>query len=126
MNRVHFLAVTWHETIGRILTLLSCEADWPDGALSFPLGEPISLPETGAVQLSLQIHHAKLTFQYRMNGQNDWQQVGSELDASLISDESGRREHGSFTGAFVGMAAFDLTGMAVPADYSYFNYTPEV
>ncbi|MDP8919323.1 MAG: hypothetical protein M3O00_10615, partial [Pseudomonadota bacterium] len=30
--------------------------------------------------------------------------------------------HGSFTGAFVGMAAHDLTGRALPADFDFFSY----
>jgi xylan 1,4-beta-xylosidase len=44
------------------------------------------------------------------------------LDASLISDEAGRGEHGSFTGAFLGMLAFDTSGAGQPADFSYFSY----
>ena len=44
------------------------------------------------------------------------------LDASVISDEGGRGEHGSFTGAFIGMAAFDTSGAALPADFGYFSY----
>ena len=46
------------------------------------------------------------------------------LDASVISDEGGRGEHGSFTGAFVGMAAFDTSGRARPADFAHFTYAP--
>lgn len=47
------------------------------------------------------------------------------LDASLLSDECGQDgEHGSFTGAFVGMAAHDLNGTARPADFDYFTYRP--
>ena len=46
--------------------------------------------------------------------------VGPVLDASVISDEGGRGEHGSFTGAFVGMVAFDTSGAAMPADFSRF------
>ena len=34
------------------------------------------------------------------------------------------REHGSFTGAFVGVAANDLNGTASPADFDYFVYRP--
>ena len=30
--------------------------------------------------------------------------------------------HGSFTGAFVGMAAHDMTGRALPADFDFFTY----
>ena len=50
--------------------------------------------------------------------------AGPELDASVISDEGGRGEHGSFTGAFVGMAAFDTSGRAAPADFAWFAYRP--
>ena len=53
-----------------------------------------------------------------------WQPVGPVLDASVISDEGGRGEHGSFTGAFVGMLAFDTSGSARTADFSSFDYLP--
>ena len=46
------------------------------------------------------------------------------LDASVISDEGGRGEHGSFTGAFVGMAAFDTSGAGIAADFDHFLYQP--
>jgi xylan 1,4-beta-xylosidase len=46
------------------------------------------------------------------------------LDASVISDEGGRGAHGSFTGAFIGMLAFDTSGAACPADFHYFDYAP--
>ncbi|HSO48530.1 MAG TPA: hypothetical protein VLQ68_11430, partial [Rhizobiaceae bacterium] len=50
--------------------------------------------------------------------------LGPVLDASVVSDEGGRGEHASFTGAFIGMAAFDTSGSAIPADYSFFSYEP--
>ena len=37
-HKFHFLAITWHETLGRVLTILSCPGDWPDARLSFPIG----------------------------------------------------------------------------------------
>lgn len=55
---------------------------------------------------------------------NDWQAVGPVLDASLISDEGGRGEHGPFTGAFVGVVADDLTGQGWAADFISFDYVP--
>ena len=55
------------------------------------------------------------------NGEK-WNSVGPVLDASVISDEGGRGEHGSFTGAFVGMAAFDTSGTGMPADFDHFSY----
>ena len=51
-----------------------------------------------------------------------WRKIGPALDASVVSDEGGRGEHASFTGAFVGMVAFDVSGGALPADFSRFDY----
>ena len=51
-----------------------------------------------------------------------WRAVGPPLDASLVSDEAGGGEHRSFTGAFVGMFAFDSAGGAICADFHYFDY----
>lgn len=43
----------------------------------------------------------------------------------LFSDECGGHQvHGSFTGAFVGVAASDLNGTALPAKFDYFTYRP--
>ena len=47
-----------------------------------------------------------------------------QLDASVISDEGGRGEHGSFTGTFVGMVAFDTSGRGATADFASFAYRP--
>jgi xylan 1,4-beta-xylosidase len=58
-----------------------------------------------------------------------WQQKGAQaafgapLDASLISDEGGAGEHASFTGAFIGMFAMDLTGQRWSADFARFDYS---
>lgn len=42
----------------------------------------------------------------------------------MISDEGGRGEHGSFTGAFVGMIAMDVSGRAREALFARFAYRP--
>jgi xylan 1,4-beta-xylosidase len=120
--KFHFAAVTWHETLGRVLTLMSCEGDYPDGRMSFPLAAPVPLPDVGAVQLAASVDHA--TLQFAWNAGTGWQDLGPVLDASVISDEGGRGAHGSFTGAFIGMLAFDTSGAARPADFPYFEYTP--
>ena len=120
-HKFHFLGVTWHEALGRVLTIMSCPGDWPDCRLSYPLAEPVPVPD-GPVQLAMDVDHERLQFGYRAG--NDWLPVGPVLDASLISDEAGRGEHGSFTGAFVGMAAFDTGGTARAADFSRFLYQP--
>jgi xylan 1,4-beta-xylosidase len=123
-HKFHFLAVTHDARHGRVLTILSCLGDWPDGRLTFPLTEPVVLPAEGPVELGMEVKDAALQFHWRANGQQrgDWRPVGPVLDASLISDEAGRGEHGSFTGAFVGMAAFDISGSGRPADFDRFSY----
>lgn len=46
------------------------------------------------------------------------------MDASINSDEGGRGELASFTGAFVGMLAHDLTGQSWSSDFLSFDYSP--
>ncbi len=120
--KYHALGVTWHEVLGRCLTVISCEANYPDAKPSHPLPALIQLPATGTIGLACHVDHAQLRFKYRVA--SDWIAIGPVLDASLISDEAGRGVHGSFTGAFVGMVAFDLSGHARTADFSHFNYLP--
>jgi xylan 1,4-beta-xylosidase len=120
-SKFHFLAVGFDPALGRVLTILSCPGDWPDGRLSFPLHPPIPLPD-GPVDLAVEVTDATQQFFFRTGG--EWMPAGPPLDASVISDEGGRGEHGSFTGAFVGMAAFDTSGRAAPADFAWFAYRP--
>ena len=103
-----------------MLTILSCEGDYPDGSLTFPLAEPVRLDADGPVRLAVAVEREKLQFSFARRRR--MAEVGPVLDASILSDEAGRGEHGSFTGAFVGMAAFDTSGGAIPADYGYFLY----
>jgi xylan 1,4-beta-xylosidase len=121
-HKFHFLAVTWHETLGRVLSILSCPGDAQEGRLQFPLAEPLQLPAQGWVELAAEVDGARLQFSAHWG--RGWQPVGPLLDASAISDEAGRGEHCSFTGAFVGMLAFDTSGAALPADFDRFAYQP--
>jgi xylan 1,4-beta-xylosidase len=131
-HKFHFLAVTHDANHGRVLTILSCPGDWPDGRLTFPLAGPVALPAEGPVELAMEVREAALQFHWRQNGDQhgggqpgDWRPIGPVLDASVVSDEAGRGEHGSFTGAFVGMAAFDISGSGRPADFDRFSYEAE-
>lgn len=119
-HKFHFVAVTHDARLGRVLTVMSCPGDWPDGRLVFPLADPIALPPEGPVGLAAEVRGADLVFSYYVDG--EWRQAGPVLDASVISDEGGRGEHGSFTGAFVGMAAFDTSGSGLCADFDWFSY----
>ena len=117
--KFHALAVTWDEARGRSLTLLSSTGD-REGRLSFPLAAPVPLGD-GRVRLAVRVDRSDLQFAYAEAG-GAWREVGPILDASIVSDEAGAGEHGSFTGAFVGLIAFDTSGGAIPADFRHFRY----
>ena len=78
----------------------------------------------GKVRLALTVRGKALQFFYALEG-GELTPIGPVLDASLLSDEcGGHQAHGSFTGAFVGVAAQDLNGTAKSADFDYFIYRP--
>ena len=120
-NKFHFAAVTHHEHMGRVLSIMSCMGDWPDCRLVFA-PEIIVLPAKGVVKLAAEVRGASLQFFYDV-GQG-WVPAGAALDASVVSDEGGRGPHASFTGAFVGMLAFDTSGAGREADFTRFSYAP--
>ena len=80
------------------------------------------MPE-GRVRLEVQVDGARQQFYWALDGEEP-QPIGGALDASIISDEGGRGEHASFTGAFVGMLAHDLTGQGWSAEFLSFDYSP--
>jgi len=119
----HYLTVTAHSDGKRELLIMSSIVSWPNGNLTYP-APAVSIPNTGKVRLKLEIRGPSLQFFYAL-GQGAWTKIGPVLDASILSDEcGGHAEHGSFTGAFVGMAASDLNGTALHADFSDFVYRP--
>lgn len=119
-HKFHALLVTEEPGVGRALTIQSCPGDWPDGELQHPVA-PVALG-AGPVELRVTVDHARQQFWWRQGG--DWQAIGPELNAAVISDEGGRGEHASFTGAFVGMVAYDISGRAKEARFERFAYRP--
>ena len=120
----HYLAVTAHSDGQRELLLMSSEASFPTGDLSFP-GQPVQIPNEGWVRLKMVVKNSALQYFYAV-GDDEFAPIGPALDASLISDEcGGHAEHGSFTGSFVALACHDLNGLAAPADFFYMTYEPE-
>jgi xylan 1,4-beta-xylosidase len=118
-HKFHAALVTHEDGIGRCLRLMSCPGDWPSGAVV--MGDPVAVAE-GPVELRVEVDGAEQRFLWRQGG--DWVALGGVLDASVISDEGGQGEHASFTGAFVGALAFDLTGRAMEARVTRFGYWP--
>jgi xylan 1,4-beta-xylosidase len=119
-----YLTVTAHTDGQRELLILASEASWPEGRLRFPIPEPVSLPQAGKVRLALTIRGNKLQFLWALEGK-ELQRIGPVFDASILSDEcGGHQAHGSFTGAFVGVAASDMNGLETEAKFDHFIYRP--
>ncbi len=120
-----YLTVTAHSDGKRELLIMSSEASYPAARLEFPFPEPVSIPDEGKVRLALSIRGAELQFSYALEGEAELKKIGPVFNASILSDEcGGHPEHGSFTGAFVGVAASDLNGTALEAKFDYFTYRP--
>ncbi|KAL5414408.1 hypothetical protein PMIN04_009045 [Paraphaeosphaeria minitans] len=120
-----YLTVTAHADGKRELLILTSEASWPEGRLKFPIAEPVSVPQEGKVRLALSIRGRDLQFSYALDGGKELTTIGPVFDASILSDEcGGHQAHGSFTGAFVGVAASDLDGLEAKARFDSFTYRP--
>ena len=120
-HKFHAVVVSYEPGMGRVLTIQSCPGNWPDGELEHPLDAPVPLTE-GCVELAVDVNGATQQFFYRQG--DHWMAIGPELNAAVISDEGGRGEHASFTGAFVGMVAYDVSGEAMEARFGRFSYEP--
>ncbi|KAB5539224.1 beta-xylosidase [Coniochaeta sp. 2T2.1] len=119
-----YLTVTADAEGKREVAILSSEASWPESNLAMPFAEPVQIPNEGRVRLALTIRGPKLQFYWGLDGE-ELKKIGGVYDASIVSDEcGGHQAHGSFTGAFVGMACSDLNGTAARAMFEYFVYRP--
>jgi xylan 1,4-beta-xylosidase len=118
-HKFHAAIVTHEEGVGRCIRVMSCPGDWPAGRVVMLDCVAIG---AGPVEVSVDVDGAEQRFRWRQGG--DWAPLGPVLDASVISDEGGQGEHASFTGAFVGAMAFDLTGQGREARVSRTGYWP--
>jgi xylan 1,4-beta-xylosidase len=121
-----YLTVTADAEGQREINILRSEASYPEGKLELSPGlEPIQIPNDGKVRLALSIRGGlTLQFYYALE-HDELKEVGPVFDASILSDEcGGHQAHGSFTGAFVGMACSDVNGSALPARFEQFTYRP--
>ena len=116
--KFHYLYVSYDETHGKHLRVMSC---LPDQVQSDVFTPPIALPAGKAVHLRVEIDFERLYFAYRIAG-HDWHCLPQMFDASILSDEATAPGQPNFTGAFVGMACQDMSGQQRHADFDYFDY----
>ncbi|KAM7196834.1 glycoside hydrolase [Rhypophila sp. PSN 637] len=124
-----YLTLSAHSDGQRELLIQASEASWPTGGLNNELlteSHAVKIPNEGRVKMKVTVRGRQLQFWYALEGvDEDYKKIGPVLDASIISDEcGGHQAHGSFTGAFVGVAASDLNGTAKEAVFDGFTYTP--
>jgi xylan 1,4-beta-xylosidase len=112
-----YLCVRGDHDGSRVLELIECD----NSSVRFCLSEPLSVSD-GPVALRLKMDRETMTFEWRPED-GAWQRIGSELDATHLSDEYGKNL--SFTGAFVGLCAQDLFDRTFHADFDYFDYKAE-
>jgi xylan 1,4-beta-xylosidase len=99
---------------------MSCNGDWPAGRLEYPIA-PVPVP-SGQITLCVEVRGDTQQLFWSNGGRE--QPPGPARDAFHVSDEGAQGEHASFTGAFVGMMAFDITGRGKQARYGAFSYAP--
>jgi xylan 1,4-beta-xylosidase len=129
-HKYHYLYISVDERGRRFLDIMSCPGI-ESGEVTYSLSEfredepmadtGIELPGQGAVWLRCDVWYSELVFSWSLDG-DTWQKIPVTLDYSLISDEAGVGEGGSFTGAFVGMCCQDISGQDLAADFDCFHY----
>lgn len=120
------LIVRYDETMQHILRISDHEGRRTLGIISYdlnhlnlPLGEnEIPLPE-GPVHLGIDTDYRKMQFSYSLDGET-WHKIGPEYDASKLSDDYVKPM--GFTGTFVGVGSWDVSGRRHYADFDYLEY----
>jgi xylan 1,4-beta-xylosidase len=112
----YYLRLSHDELLGRSLNIIATDA----ATSCEVLAKDVPVPSEGLVRMRLRMTMSRICFEYSVGKEGAWQSIGPELNAAVLSDDY---NHLGFTGAFVGMACQDITGMRKPADFSYFNYT---
>jgi xylan 1,4-beta-xylosidase len=117
-TKFHFLQITADDNGGRQIQVLSAIPAQEECSL---VTEPLTIP-SGPLELRVEIDHEVARFAFRPQGNTDWRWLSQLFDASILSDEATLPGLPNFTGAFVGMACYDLSGRRMPADFAYLRY----
>ena len=111
----HYLFLSYDEKKGLCLQIHSCD----DGKSFFPLGS--SLVEVGQSDLYLRATLIDSGLQFSWSDDNAiYNNIGPELDASILSDDYGSRW--GFTGTFIALSCQDLTGKQCLAKFDYLDF----
>ena len=117
-TKFYFFQITVGDDGERLAQILA--AIPRDGECGLVL-ESVEIPP-GPIALRIDLDHEAARFAWRPQGSGDWRWLSRSFYASIISDEATLPGLPNFTGAFVGMACYDLSGAVMPADFAYFHY----
>ena len=118
----YYLRVSHDAMLGKCLGIVAVS----NGKQTEPIVD-ISIEGWKVVHLRVEYATRTLQFAYSAEGVV-WQNIGPLLDATILSDEQATQfvdgvfTSWGFTGAFVGIAAQDLTGQRRHADFRYVEY----
>lgn len=107
-----FLHISRGDDGGRALDILAYE----NGTLTMP--GPVKLP-AGIIELGVDADEERIRFRWREPG-GTWRPFGPDYDPAKLSDDYA--EPLGFTGTFVGVAAYDLSGGGKAAEFDYVRY----
>ncbi len=108
------LKLSYNEKIGKQTLGIFAVIDW---IFSNPLGDQEIAIDGDKIWMRLTGHGAAARFSYSLDGES-FIALDYEIDSTILSDD----HVFGFTGAYVGMAAFDLYDHTSFADFSYFKY----
>lgn len=113
--------ITWDRCRGK--RVIEVAQNNFDTYTSFLQNEAIEIPQgVEDVWLRTKVRTGTYTYEYSFDGRS-WHTVPIVLDAKILSDDYvAQRYGGFFTGAFVGLAAVDLSGYGREARFDYFDY----
>jgi xylan 1,4-beta-xylosidase len=117
-NKFHYLHVSHDDVNGKHIRVMSA---LPDAAVGDAFTAPIRIASGQPIGLRVEVDAERLYFAYRL-GDDAWQRLPEQFDASILSDEAAMPGSPNFTGAFVGMACQDMAGTGAPADFDHFTY----
>ena len=113
--------VTWDEK--RQCRVIEVAQNDFNSYTSFLRDRAVPVPDdVETVWLRTRVRTQTYGYDYSFDGEQ-WHDLGVELDAKILSDDYVNQRYGGFfTGAFVGLAAVDLSGYAATAEFVDFDY----
>ncbi|AHC15870.1 glycoside hydrolase family 43 protein [Salinispira pacifica] len=121
------LIVRYDETCQSILRISDQDGARRLGIINFdlnridlPLGDQEKDLKPGPVWLGVDTRGRSMRFRYRQDGEA-WKHIGPEIDAGILSDDYVHPM--GFTGTYVGIGSFDVSGQRLSADFDYLEYS---